>query len=819
MLNKEKGEKMKKTKLFSAIILSMLFLSIFPVIPKAFAAPTIYLVPSDNIYDTNTVYVGYTFNVTAEVSGTTQDIGGAQIHLVFDDSIINVTRWFTVPESEGGFMPEPITALPAPPDPNYHHVGPGEGYIEVAVNKGGLPPSAPWGHDGKIAIIEFIVTAIPSKLGKLNCALGIDNSATYLLDSTGSEISGVIKEDGYYELSWAKPAPANMGVKPTLTEYGPYPPSAVGEAFDIEVYIENLDQAWYLANATFDLVYNATVIDVLGDEANVTIAPLWGDFSVTFTRDPDPAVLDYITIYVGNPSSTPGGSPPADELVATITFTVMMQSEVPTVPSGYVDSSPLNFEDVELYDHVGPVDTAAPSNGVVNIYALISLPVPFFKVEPSYIELGPEPSIGEEFDVNVVITGPTAEGLHFAWHLIGVQFRLYYDPSVIEVVSIEEGPFLKDGPWNLHGTFFIASVESDGLGPHVMIGDMLLPNNTGYYDMTSWPNGTGTLVTIRFKALIQECPNNITSPLDLGPLFPGEWAIDNEGNWIPIDEASNVNGIYVMRPFSMPGTVIDLYGGAKNAGYWTGYPDPFPAPFGGQGQDQPMDLVIPQSEITLYASLTHNWWPVQSKEVSFEIEGPFVKNESDPSQLIPKYPGYRIWAKLTSITDSDGIATLVFRMPWPCDDPENITGIWLVTATARVGDDVVIDTMPFYYEYLVTWVKVSTDKYYYTHGECIQVTVEYHTHSMQFYPALFSIVLTDDMGVPAIMELYDTTVGGADWCTWKEDSFTVELCITKWTFAGYGYIHVNAFDKDPTEGGFAWCPEYSPAPEVQIGPY
>ena len=201
MLNKEKGEKMKKTKLFSAIILSMLFLSIFPVIPKAFAAPTIYLVPSDNIYDTSTVYVGYTFNVTAEVSGTTQDIGGAQIHLVFDDSIINVTRWFTVPESEGGFMPEPISALPAPPNnTGYIHVGSGEAYVKISVMKGGLPPTAPWGHNGTIAIFEFNITAPPPEGGQLTCPLSINNIDTYLLDPSAEEIPSVIKEDGTYTI-------------------------------------------------------------------------------------------------------------------------------------------------------------------------------------------------------------------------------------------------------------------------------------------------------------------------------------------------------------------------------------------------------------------------------------------------------------------------------------------------------------------------------------------------------------------------------------------------------------------------------------------
>ncbi len=96
-------------------------------------------------------------------------------------------------------MPSPITALPEPPNTGYIHVGPGEGYIKVSVSKGGLPPTSPWGHDGKICILEFNITAVPDD-GPLTCALQIDSQYTYLLDPTAEEISGVTKEDGTYTI-------------------------------------------------------------------------------------------------------------------------------------------------------------------------------------------------------------------------------------------------------------------------------------------------------------------------------------------------------------------------------------------------------------------------------------------------------------------------------------------------------------------------------------------------------------------------------------------------------------------------------------------
>ena len=806
-----------KTKPLAMVTIVMLVLSAFAIFPNVYAvSPSISLSPSNNIYDTDTAYVGYKFNVTVSCSDV-PDLGGANIRLEFNDSIINVTRWWAPSWDPSFFMPLPYKALPTPPySVGYIHVGPGNGYVKVAVSKAGEPPSAPWGHAGKICMFEFNVTAIPPKQGKLNCTLKIDSSATYLLDPTAAEVPDVVKNDGSYELTWAEPDPARMGVQPKLTEYGPYPPSAIGEDFDIGVYIEDLDEAWYLTSASFDLYYNATVIDVLDDEANVTWATIWGTHSIGFTRDPDPAVLDYMSISVSDPSETPGGSPPADELVATLKFTVLMQHETPPCPVGYFDGSPLDFDTVVMEDHIGPVTTTDPNNGEVKIYALMTIPMALLKVQPPSVVLGPDPSIGDEFDIDVIVDGPTAEGLHWAWYLIGFQFRLYFDNELLEVVSITEGPFLKDGPWNLYGTFFVGVYNPDTwFDPHVMVGQMLYPNATGHWDMTSWPNGTGTIVTIRFKAIKQECPLNFTCELGLGPLFPDEWAVDRNGEYVPIDEASIVNGTYTMLSFDMPGRWLDVWGGAKNDGYWTGYPAPFPAPWGGQGNNQWMDLVFPQSEVTLYAYVAYNYWPVQRKDVGFEIEGPYEKLENGS---LVKMQRWQVWAKFTATTDEYGQATLVFRMPWPCDDPDGITGIWKITATTTLADEIVTDTMIFYYERVVYTTKVTTDKFYYTHCEDVVITVEYKTHSVQTYPILFAVTLTDDLGVPFGMAIQEGTIGGATWCTWKTGEFSVKIHVVKWAYAGYGLVHVSAYDKDPTEGGEPYCPEYPPV-EFQIGPY
>jgi len=280
-----------------------------------------------------------------------------------------------------------------------------------------------------------------------------------------------------------------------------------------------------------------------------------------------------------------------------------------------------------------------------------------------------------------------------------------------------------------------------------------------------------------------------------------------------------INGTAIIASLNFVGRQIDLYGGAVNDGYGVLVGSPylqFPAPYGGQGPNHWMDIVFPQSWVYLNANVTYNYWPVQSKDVGFEIEGPFTKLPN--GTLVPSQT-YKIWAKFTATTDSNGVASYAYRMPWPCDYPDGITGVWKITSTVTIADQVVMDTMIFYYERLVYITSVTTDSYSYYHGQYVKVTVNYQTHSVECYPALFATVITDDLGVPFGMALYSTTVGGATFCTWKTGTFTVTIYIPKWAYAGNGYVHVSVYDKDPTIGGEPLAPEFTPNPEINIYPY
>jgi hypothetical protein len=196
--------KFKNAKILTiaTLTITMLLVSTCTFSSATTATPKIYLEPSNNIYTTDTAYVGMKFNVTVWCADIPKAILGAQITLHFNDTILNVTAWYVPSLSDPNFFyygATKITTLPDPPDPGYVHVGAGHGYIKVAVSNGYLPPKAPWGHNGTIAIIEFIITAAPTVQGKYSSTLGINNDDTYIRDTSNVNID-VTKEDGYYEI-------------------------------------------------------------------------------------------------------------------------------------------------------------------------------------------------------------------------------------------------------------------------------------------------------------------------------------------------------------------------------------------------------------------------------------------------------------------------------------------------------------------------------------------------------------------------------------------------------------------------------------------
>jgi hypothetical protein len=191
---------------FSTIaILATFLLSSFPFYSAVAATTRIYVTPQNNIYTIDTAGVGTKFNVTIWVENA-PNVGGAQANVEFNDTILRVTRWFE-PRNDPQyiFYGRTTSALPSPPDPGYLHLGPNRGRVLISVSL--FPPNPPYfTGNGIICIFEFNITKVPTDPGKFTSALTINAGETFLLDGdTGNEVPGVVKTNGYYEIS--KPGP------------------------------------------------------------------------------------------------------------------------------------------------------------------------------------------------------------------------------------------------------------------------------------------------------------------------------------------------------------------------------------------------------------------------------------------------------------------------------------------------------------------------------------------------------------------------------------------------------------------------------------
>jgi len=825
-------------------MLATLMLSITPVFAPIIVphnADAMWIEPSPKSYISGPV--GTLFNVTVALN-MTETTFAWQAVIYYNHTQLNALTIYKTAPPTSEFMAGFATTFNTAINPGAY---PPIGDLQAVVCSETLssPDVQPGPHWGTLFTVTFNITlAVPKGVTPLSSAFDISTeyalTNTYVWDPTGTPIP-FTPHDGLYTNTWAPPT-----TKPFMGIEGPSawpltfgPGAVVGQTFDVKVYVKQIDPAWFLNNVTFTLSWNSTVIDVLGAPgANFTLAPDWTVTTNTFGV----GTWTFEADYTGTAPNLPNAV-----LVATLHFTIMTQQIAPPASPSATDESLLTFSGVVFWNHTLQITADTPEQGHVIVGAFIVLKLPWLQVDPTVTVAGPSPMIGGIVCVNVDV-----ENLTGSWYTVAIQFRLQYDDTVLQLVSASEGAFMQNPAWNLYGTFFtsINNVGGDFTYPftHVLVLDLLFPNTTsGVYDQTTFPNApltptpetpdvNPTVATFCFKVLQQNCFDqaNITTALNILPFWPptDDNFIDKDANYIT--DLPGVNGTVVIQALNEVDRQIDLVGGSVNDGYGilTGawpfpYPAPnyytgspsylaFPAPYGGQGPNAPMDIVFPQSQIFLDTYVTYNYWPVQSKDVGFEIEGPYIHL---PNGSYVPAQSYQIWAKLTATSDVNGVATTSYRMPWPCLDPDSITGVWKITSTVTIADQVVSDTMYFYYQRLVYITSVSTDSYSYYHDQCVKVTVDYQTHSQEMYPALFAIVISDNLTVPFGFATYSTMVGGAVFCTWKNSTFTVTICIPKWAYAGNGFVRVSVYDKDPTIGGEALAPEYTPYPVINIYPY
>jgi len=418
-------------------------------------------------------------------------------------------------------------------------------------------------------------------------------------------------------------------------------------------------------------------------------------------------------------------------------------------------------------------------------------------------------ALGQRFNASIVI-----KNLDDDWRLVGFNFKLNYNDSMLLITNVYNGTFLETyaGAPN-GGVFYIGPVN----GPdYVIAGGMILPDEFGTYH-APYPNSTGTLYIVEFEGILQGVyPTTYSCALDL----EDSWV--DFGNYVGemIPKDPSVDGTYLMKSIRtmLPGKAIDLYR------------CDIADPWGAQGlandttgEAMFTDMIWPQKEMCLRANVTYNGWPVQNKDVAFEVMLFDVENPD---------LNYTVMTVLVARTDENGVAHVSFRMNWPCDDPESLFGIWKVTATVDIACEVITDYFYFKYDYLVRIWKVTTDPLAEVgHNGLINVTVEFGSRRITPELILITVTLHDELNYP----LVTGTVAFTQWLTWpyteqnmttyaeflacRYENYTgsVELKVDKSVVAGIATLHVCALSNWPHEDGSALCEEGRAT--IEILPY
>ncbi len=206
------------------------------------------------------------------------------------------------------------------------------------------------------------------------------------------------------------------------------------------------------------------------------------------------------TMLGAEPGKTGGG------ILSTITLKI-----ISTPPAGGSLSSLIELRDVVLVD---PEATSIPAANYDVLHATFTYATPpppwYLKIEP---EQSAAASVGDSVTIAVKLYEARAEG-----NIAFIQFSLLY-PAILRVAAedIVEGDLFKSAG----ETFFVAVNDTiiDGT-TSLSVGIALVPDENG--EITSFPDGSGTLATITFK--VQALPPTMTTfPFTLTNVLILDW--------------------------------------------------------------------------------------------------------------------------------------------------------------------------------------------------------------------------------------------------------------------------------------------------------
>ncbi len=552
-------------------------------------------------------------------------------------------------------------------------------------------------------------------------------------------------------------------VDPTNNIFPPPDGFGVGSTFVVNVTVANITG---LAGLSFDFAWDPTLIKVnsMTEVLFNTVTPsafasnIW-HIALKFNNTAGTA--NYAQTWQDTGQAVTDGYAPANITSPIPACSFVFQALAAAPFQGNVNCS-LTINNVKAGDlGAQPI----PVTATKGYYELAWAPIttkPYFTVIPSTYTAS---AVGEVFNITVCVNH-----LDAGWAAVGFEFKLSYNTSILQLLSVVEGPWLPPfGAAPNNGTLFLTAFGSG----YAQIGDVILPDSLGkwhVYASATNPNII-PMAILTFNATAQGLfPAVLSSALHLYDTKVGDYL----GN--PVAQEPSVDGFYSIKS-QVLGRSIDVFVGQDGV--------PYPNPYGGQGPNAPADMFWPQKQVCVWAYVTYNQWPEQQKDVAFDIIDPH---------------GQR-WGLIYARTNETGYAYTCFRLPWPCDNPEYYMGVWTVVGTVDVACQIVNDTVQFHYDYLVRIWKVTADKASYKHNETACYTIEYGSHAQQTYNVTISLTGLDETGVPFGFAFKQVQIGGTVFCQYKNYTDTLCIYIPKWARAGVGEVDVAFLDNWPFQGG------------------
>jgi hypothetical protein len=483
--------------------------------------------------------------------------------------------------------------------------------------------------------------------------------------------------------------------------------------------------------------YSGPFGDGINNDYNTTHGRYWRALSgkapgLALTGDWDMATIDFE--YIGTP---PFHGVDASDLILT-----------PAVGSNYMLIT-------KAADDI-PHDIG---NGLFEYYWKSPTELPYLEVVPAdYVAS----AVGEVFNIYVYI-----RNLDASWALMGIEFKLGFNATIVEALDVTEGPFLPSFA-GVNGTVFVGLIKPQ----YVHVADALLGIPP------TFPSGEGMVANITMRAKYQPVfPETSSCLLHLYDVVFADVAAED------IPQGSHLDGSYRILQ-KVLGRRIDI---------WTD--------LGGQGPNEPSDHYMPQWLVVIYIELTYNEDPIQYKPVAIEVEG-------------PRNPYENITITRTVFTDSMGLASTEFRIPWPClpwtpaEAEDIVFGEWNVIGTAEVAEVVVNDTLTFKVGWLFEIMSITPKKSQVVKcHEPIEFTLTYKVFTAHLRDVLVTVVIYDELGVPVGKWSIWLHVQTAKICVEETFDINVTIPCVKWTYVGVAHAYADAYTEWPQNDGTPWCPE------------